>query len=799
MALATRRSPDIWMEMQFYPYPSGDTIIKRIARKPMAFPTFIIGCLNFSNGWSDFVRSISDWKGNPQAAVITATGNDADAEFRELAELLRSSMYRKVETSLFLLSSELRKENPSPTPLWIHRGFATRAVQPTSRRGFQVHTSDAAGSTWFRGNPAQTVQTRFVTRAFMEYAGIVKTPREQLNKPFPLLLGEHSNFGRVDALGQPLGYGTIPAKEWGTRIFSESAEVVTPGTRTVTRVPPPTLTAEKVYADGAGDVSTTYTYFVSARFLDGTETTWSNAVTLTESRESNSNFSGLNVTNYNALTFVAPTGWEAYYTANLDWIRVMRADGTTTAPTSYLDAQSTWDGTTGTYNDGEIHGRDEWDVPKLPIAPEIGTAQVVLETEGNPETITTDTEWVLFGWALGYCGMLDIFGADLRDDAVSRSVKLDPNDPDLMTPLSGNWPHPNPWIDLVGPQGTVRVSAFYAKGALVEKHRNGGPQLTLNSCGWTDTADNTGNEITEASEAYKFMMNMLVYMPMTAVDGLGWNGITFPVNITFSDGTTMLDTVPIDAFQAASVPLCQAAGADHARGFQHHFYIDEPLTVAQYEAWFNRTFCCYTGDQDDGQRSVFFINPLFSTVGTPHYRQKIEIGGAPLPAVMEAEDEIETHIRYRFEYTPTLQDYEGDPEEIFNQTAADRYGRHDAEKGEGGLELRCTRDKSTASAAMQLRLLLNSTIPAYQPVPLGLQGVHAQFGSIFRLTHDDGPGPAGYVNRSFFVVEKRFRNLNVHPDNPTIKIELVGRDLGHVLAAQESGILDAIMDFIMPA
>lgn len=785
MSLATNRPPDIWMELQFYPYPSGDTIIKRIARKPMAYPTFINGCLNYRNGWSDFRRAISDWKGNPQAAVISALGNDESAEFREIVEMLRSSLYRKVETSLFLLSSELRKTDPSPTPLWIHRGFAARAIEPLPRRGFRVHTVDATGSTWFRANPAQTVQTRFVTRAFMESAGIYETPSNQLNKPFPIIIGEHSNFGRTDANGQPLGYGTIPAKEWGVQIFSESQEVVTPGTRTVTRVPPPTLSAEKVYADGDGDVLTTYTYFVSANFIDGTQTTWSNAVTLTESRESNSNFSGLNVTNYNALTFTAPAGWEDYYLTNISWFRVMRANGTATAPTSYLDAESTWDGTTGTYNDGEIHGRNEWDVPKLPIAPEVGTAEVVLEEEGEPGTITTDTQWVLFGWAFGYCGMLDIFGADLRDDAVSRSVQLSPDDPDLMTPLSANWPHPNPWIDM----GGIRVSAFYAKGKLVEKHRNGGPQLTLNSCGLTDTGDNLGEEITEANEAYKLLMNMFVYAAQVSVDGLGWNGITAPTNITFSDGTTMLDTQTIDEFQEISIPLCHNAGADHSRGFQAHWYVDEPVTVGQMEIWFNNTFCCHTGDEDDGQRSVFIVNPLFFAPGTPHYRQKIEIGGAPLPACREAEDEIETHIRYRFEYTPTLQRYEGDPQELINQSAADRYGRHDA-SGEDGLSLRFTRDKSTALAAMTLRLLLNSTIPSYQAVPISLQGVHPKPGSIFRVTHDDGIGPAGYINRPFFLIEKAFKNLNNHPDNPNMEIEIVGRDLQHVVDADFMDLLD---------
>ena len=182
------------------------------------------------------------------------------------------------------------------------------------------------------------------------------------------------------------------------------------------------------------------------------------------------------------------------------------ATGTATMPTYYLDAQSEpVAGSSGTYNDGEIHGRDEWDTLKSPVAPEVGTAEVVMESAGNPETITTDSQWAVMVWALGYCGMLDIFGADLRDEAQSRSVQLSFDDPDLMTPLSGNWPHPHPWIDITGPNDqTIRLSVFYAKGALLEKHRNGSVAFTLNSCGLTDTGDDSGTEITEADNAWIF-------------------------------------------------------------------------------------------------------------------------------------------------------------------------------------------------------------------------------------------------------------------------------------------------------
>ena len=257
----------------------------------------------------------------------------------------------------------------------------------------------------------------------------------------------------------------------------------------------------------------------------------------------------------------------------------------------------------------------------------------------------------------------------------------------------------------------------------------------------------------------------------------------------------MIDTAPVRAMQAASIPLTQAAGSEHARGYQFHWYVSEPVTVAQWETDFNTTFTTMTGDQDDGQRSVFFIDPLFTTDDTPHLRQKIEIGNAPLPALNEADDELETSIRYQYEYTPSLQKYEGDAEEIKNDVAMERSGRRDSSKNKIGLELRCTREKVTADASMALRLFLNSTVPAYQEVPVDARGVHYPFGSIYRLTHDDGIGPLGYDNHPFFLLGKKYTKLST--EQP--KVILIGRDLSHVAAAQESGILDFIMDFIMPA
>jgi hypothetical protein len=793
VSLATQRSPDIWMEIQVYPYPDGDTIYTRLSRKPMAYPTFIDGRLDLTRGISDFERALSDWKGNPQAAVLTLQGNDSDAYIRELINILRDSAYRHAETSLFLLSSELRKSVTPPTPLWLHRGYLSRAPETAPRRTFKLSAVDSAGSTWFRLNPAQTLQTRFITRAVMEYAGIVGTPKDILNKPFPILVGEHNNNGRVDALGQPLGYGTIPAQYWGKQIFTTSGEVVTPGTRTPTVVPPPILTVTKSYADGPGDEEITLTYFVSAKMKDGTETTWSVGVPISGSRVRNPNFQGLNLTNFNALSAVAPPGWEAYYAENVETLRVMMASGLATAPTFYLDQISLWDGTTGTYNDGEIHNRDEYDTEKPgPLAPSPGTAVALLESPGNVSTVTTDTEWHVFGWMLGYGKMLSIFGPDLRPDAPPKSVQLDPNHPDLSTPVSANWMQGNPWVDLVTSQGTIRVSLFYAKGELAAKVLAGEVGFTLNSCGPDRNYDGTGVQITEAAEAYIFMMNEFVFKPQTAVDGLGWDGGVTPFALVeFSDGTTMLNTDLIKAFQAATVPLC----ASQDRGFQFNYYRDDAITVQQFEQDVNLTLFTYTGDLDNGQRALFFIDPGASLSGTLHIRKEIELGSQSLPPMQEADDQVETHIRYKCEYQPSTRTFVGEAQEIWNQDATKRYGRRDA--AENFLELRCTRDAETANAAMQLRLFFNSSIPQYQQLPpLSLQGVHIQQGSVVRLTHDDGPGLLGYVNEAFFVVRKKYVNLN--GNSPGVVI--TGRNIQRVFdVLQESGVFDVstIMDFVM--
>ena len=172
---AANKTFDLWIELIIYPYPGGETIIKRFARRAMAYPTMIEGRLNRSNGISDFHRQLSDWKGNPKAAVITFTGSDEDGVIRTLVSELRTSLFRRFTTTLYLLSSEYRKDPDPPTPLILHRGAQIfQSPRPGPRRTFSLQASDSIGSTWYRLNPSQTVQTGLSPGAFWSMRGSSK-------------------------------------------------------------------------------------------------------------------------------------------------------------------------------------------------------------------------------------------------------------------------------------------------------------------------------------------------------------------------------------------------------------------------------------------------------------------------------------------------------------------------------------------------------------------------------------------------------------------------------------------------
>lgn len=778
-----RKSPDFWLEFALTNYPSDtvqDTL--RLAQTRMAWPTFIQSRVMKERGWSDINRKLSDWMGNPTASVLNAAVEDSDGVIRRIAQEIGRTAYAKVETVLNMLSREGRVANL--TPRIVHRGFLQRGPQAMPRAQARLQAVDAAGSQWFGLYPGATLQKHFINREYLEACGINGTPKDLIGKPYNIIIGEHTDQGQVDANGQPNAIGMLPVDELGSVVRTAENTIPTEETH-VTQIPPPILSAEVIGTPG----DETYFYAVSALTKTG-ETVWSNIVTVTDAPSTDE----MSTTRYVELTWEIPAGWEQIYK---DYVIAYRIGGRfSNPPDEYLDmnrngdpclfcteTEAGGDPVERGYRDGAHPGtgtveRVDVDHEKPPPAPAVGTATVVLTTEGDPSTVTTHTQWFLFCWAFGYCEMNQLYGAALEiQNAETERVLLDFDHPDLMTPKSAAWPHPSPWIDLDDGAGNpLRISGFYARGFYAEQHRTGTVTFAINGCGVTDTGDDTGNPITEASEGFIWVADRLGLDP----DYRGGSGWALQL---FSNGESILNTTLIRAFQAITQRWIGG------RGYQMHLHLAEKITYGTFEQWFNRTFCSFTGDLDNGQRAVWVIDPEVDPAAQQTYRQHIEIGNQSLPENEDAVDELENELAYKYDWNPDLRTYRGDAGIIRDIDSIKMNKLHKQD-----LELRCTRDKLTADNAMGWRLFHNQVAPIYQDVPTNMFGIEQDVGTMLRLTHDDGPYENGYPDQLMFTIGKRIK-LNRPRTSVTLTARVVRND--ELLPGNEFTVESISMPFVM--
>ncbi len=738
------KTPDVWLEIAIEPYPSGATETTRISTRPMVKPNRIEGRVR-PGSWNVSERALSDWKGQPEASTLSVEVNDVDGAFRAISETLGVSKFSRAETTLKLLSEAGRAANLAPRV--IHRGVLAKAPTPLPGRMARVEIVDRLGSQWYALDPAAPLQKQFVSREQLEAGGIVNTPKDSIRKPYPIILGEHSDHGALDVNGNSAEKGLLPVLDLGDMILTETGLVDTVNTN-IENIPPPVLSAVVVGTPG----SRVTRHAVSMITATG-ETIGSNLVELTDAPDV------LDVNNYVRLTWVPPAGWEDVYAAQAIAYRVCGRSAAD--PNRYLDIMNnggTFVNPETEYHDGEQNGHTDFDSEKEPGPPAVGTATVVTTIPGDPQSVTTSTVWGVLCWALGYSELDDIFGSNVADGAAPGRTMLDPDDPDLMTPLSANWPNADPWVTING----LRLSVFYVKGVRLQQHREGSVSFAVNACGMTDTGDDTGTPITEASAGFAWILNQLALKE-------AWDGTTCWPLETYSDGTEILDTAALDAFQALTV--ARIGG----RGYQFHLALHETTTVGQFYVWFNTTFNCYSGQNDDGQYAAWAIDDAADPAAAPIYRQRKEIAG-PLPAPMIAEEELENRILFHYDWDPDAQAWRGDVEKVEDALSQSLNGVRDAVKNGGFLELRCTRDRATARDAMARRLFHNKVAPIYQPIPVGrLNGLEQGMGTLLRLTHEDGLGVAGYVNRPFFVVRKGLQ-LN----GPNQQVVLTARDVYRV-------------------
>lgn len=733
--MTARKQPDVWVEIRARAYPSGVTTTTRRSTKAMAYPTKIVGRIR-AGSYSEIERALSDWKGTVEAAVFSWEEEDSDGAGRSLTADLGATKYAHPEVDVKLLSEVGRKAGL--TPRIVQRGYLTRAPQPAPNRKTSFESVDAIGSRFYRFDPEGPIQSQFITTEHLEPAGLFRIPAAVLGKPYNIIIGEHSDRGAVTSCGTIAVKGFIPVDYIGRCVFPLGS-VTGIDSHAGDPIPPPTISASIVGAGG----SSTYYYAVTMILADGSETAMSNIVTVTGAPA----LSELSLTNYVHLEIAPPAGWETFYADNAVHFRLLGRSHN--PPTTYLDAADQGvDHAAGYawYDDGAFRStRDEFDVEKPWRGSACGTALIVGD----------DLPWGVCVVALGAVEILVLYGSDEAEEEAPARVVLDPDDPDVISPLSGAWPHATPYVDVNG----VRLTLFYARGTKLQHHIDGVVTFAASVCGVEDVGDGTGTPITEAANGLQWLINEIVLNHYSTG--------AYGTLATYSDGVPITKTSSFTDLQADTV------GFIGGRGYQMHLAITEKVTLSEVLQWWCRTFTAYIGVTQHGQITVHVIDITANPVAARHFRQKIEIDG-PLPEAEIAEDEVENRIFFRFDYDPDAGDYRTGRIKIEDLPSQAMYGMVDAD--DDALDLRCTRDETTARHSMGRRLRLHKVAPVYQPIPTGMIGYEQNLGDVIRVTHPDGVGAGGYQEAAFFIVRQGLQ-LN----GPQHRVNLVARYIGNSL------------------
>lgn len=599
---------DVSLEFHLERTPAeAGTDIYRWSERPLAGVNFIEGRV-MPGGWGPIRREASDEQGNHRAGRASVEINDADRLVRnwlndpETQHLEHREAACKIHTREGRFADEARSLFRGPVVDVTHGRRITRSQwQETAR--FEL--TDAIGPYLDRLIPQHVFTAE-------DFPGIDPA---LLNTPIPLIGGEHSDEGAEDAVGASATKGMIPAIYVGMRRTVDDD----PTSGIPALLIPPSLSGVVVGTAG----TTPWTYGITAHSAYG-ETTVSAGITVAGPAT-------LSATNYITLSWdpvADATGYTIYGRTNPSPVRRLASVGPDV--TSYNDIGAA----------AEL----------APGPPGRNTAQI--------PGVDGAFFWDFYVVALGVVEITAVYGSDVAAGTTPARMNLnDMSGVDLLIPGFDGWPHGQDY--LTTPSG-LRITGFYARGPRSDHHVTGVVTFAVQTCGYEDVGDGSGNAIQEAFPMLQHFLNEFVLK-----DG----GLTYrtgdwgPLEAFPSDpAITMLQT---SKFAAAQDLTREWLGT--AEGYYGAIYLGEQITVREFLQLFNLTFGSFTAVNHHGQLYPFLIDDAGDPEVGRVYRERIEIKRLEAPEIDR--DQIENPIRYQFDYDPDGRRFRSDVLRAYDELA----------------------------------------------------------------------------------------------------------------------------------
>lgn len=693
--------------------PGGATTVYRWAKRPFADQTeWTEGRLS---GWGRITRQLSTFDGSYNVGSTDVTVDDSDGLFRGLLSGATTRFMTAREGAIELLS-EYGRAAMLP---WrrLFRGRITD-VQVKPGRKATIRLADEVGS-HFTGFDLEKVIGVRITREMFPNA-----PEESINRIFPIVIGEHQDFGVVDVNGNPADKGLLPVVDVGDEMVG--SEGTTPPGDVVRRyLSPPEVTVTVNGTPGG----TQYVYRVTALSPYG-ETT-PTTVTI------NNGPAVLNGTDNFTFDIVGQdgaTGFKIYGRYEQDRKKLALVTSGTAVfvddDDSYL-FESTW--------------------------PDVNGAQVD-QADGTGETF--------YGWARlitkigANAEVIHVYASDLNPGGSPKRVRMPESvyGSEFLVYGRPGWPHADPWVEV----GGVRFGCIYARGPRLEQHRAGTVTITWNGCGDDEVGDGTGPTIDEAFKALQHVLNEYVLKD----SGNGYRTGTFGPLEAYADGQAKLRT---SAFLE-----CQALTAEWIgdRGYLAAFAIVEPINVREFLRRFCITFACHVGSDHHGQMfPVVIPGPDTDPSLGRHYRDRIEV--IRLQDQTLQHGDVETRVTYHYDW-----DTEAGAFRVTDRVVEDAAysAAYFAPREKSSRECYYTRDQATAYDAASRHLARVKVAPRFVSFDVDLTGLEDEVGVQIRLTHYDGAASSAGDDATPMLVWGH----SVAPERPET-VTLTCLDLGRML------------------
>lgn len=450
----------VLLRLEKYPASLGTTVY-RWAVESLADTEFTEGRITL-DGLGIIEFALSTFDGEYAGSSFVFTLDDEDGAIGMLLAQENTQFFINREAELQLLSAAGRAANLDWRSVMIGR---LTDFRPDNGYKIRAEVRDLFSSEFSSIRVDRPIARRLIGS---EHYGC---PKETLGKMYPIILGEHSDEGTIDANGNDAAKGAVPLYFVGYAMLKADGSLAPPGTESFLAYmePPVGLSASVVGTPG----SQVLTYSVSA-IVDGYgETRMSAPFTIFNAPNT------LNGSNKVRLVWSDPPAWAQYVSR---W-RIMGRSALG-VPTRHIKILS---------NSPVVHQYDDTgeELEKLPISPAVGTAQGRVLVDG---IVASPFGKMLI--SLGSTRITGLFGSDgggkgdaegeARGEAKRIRIPLDHED--VLSPYledgskNPRWPYPEPYVELYG---GIRATYIGVKGNLLRDHLDGKVTLAAQVCGYT--------------------------------------------------------------------------------------------------------------------------------------------------------------------------------------------------------------------------------------------------------------------------------------------------------------------------